>query len=156
MPYDNVEDEYIEKPMEWNTESLKSFMFYFGLTSTALDILCFLVLWYVFGFNSIPKAEYFQCGWFVFGVISQTLVIHTIRTHKFPFIGSKAGRELVISTLAVVIITLIIGFSRLAYVLDMNPLPYSYGLWLAGMMLIYLLLAQIMKTVYIHRFGKWI
>ena len=64
MPYDNVEDEYIEKPMEWNTESLKSFMFYFGLTSTALDILCFLVLWYVFDFNSIPKAEYFQCGWF--------------------------------------------------------------------------------------------
>ncbi|MBO4920183.1 MAG: magnesium-translocating P-type ATPase [Erysipelotrichaceae bacterium] len=156
MPYDNVEDEYIEKPMEWNTESLKSFMFYFGLTSTALDILCFLVLWYVFGFNSIDKAEYFQCGWFMFGVISQTLVIHTIRTHKFPFIGSKTGRELILSTLAVVIITLIIGFSRLAYVLDMNPLPYTYALWLAGMMLVYLLLAQIMKTIYIRRFGKWI
>ena len=156
MPYDNVEDEYIEKPMKWNTESLKSFMFYFGLTSTALDILCFLVLWYVFGFNSIDKAEYFQCGWFMFGVISQTLVIHTIRTHKFPFVGSRPGRELILSTLAVVIITLIIGFSNLAYVLDMNPLPYVYALWLTGMMLVYLLLAQIMKTIYIRRFGKWI
>ncbi|MBQ6126472.1 MAG: magnesium-translocating P-type ATPase [Erysipelotrichaceae bacterium] len=156
MPYDNVEEEYIDKPMEWNTESLKSFMFYFGLTSTVLDILCFLVLWYVFGFKNIEKAEYFQCGWFMFGVISQTLVIHTIRTHKFPFIGSKVGRELALSTSTVVLVTLAIGLTSIAYIFDMHPLPYIYVLWLAALMLIYLLLAQVMKTIYIRRFGKWI
>ena len=63
MPYDNVEKEYIEKPMEWDTDSLKQFMFYFGLTSTVLDILCFAVLWFVFGYKTIEQAEYFQCGW---------------------------------------------------------------------------------------------
>ena len=156
MPYDNVEKEYIEKPMEWDTDSLKQFMFYFGLTSTVLDILCFAVLWFVFGYKTIEQAEYFQCGWFMFGVISQTLVIHTIRTHKLPFIGGQAGRELMLSTAAVVIITLILGLSRFAYVLNMNPLPYTYLFYLAGLMVVYLILAQIMKNIYIKRFKKWI
>ena len=156
MPYDNVEKEYIEKPMEWDTTSLKQFMFYFGLTSTVLDILCFAVLWFIFGYNTPEQAEYFQCGWFMFGVISQTLVIHTIRTHKFPFIQAHAGYQLTISTIAVVIITLLIGMTDFAYVMDMKPLPFNYLLWLGILMLIYLLLAQLMKNIYIKRFGKWI
>ena len=114
------------------------------------------VLWFVFGYKTIEQAEYFQCGWFMFGVISQTLVIHTIRTHKLPFIGGQAGRELMFSTAAVVIITLILGLSRFAYVLDMNPLPYTYLFYLAGLMVVYLILAQIMKNIYIKRFKKWI
>ncbi len=156
MPYDNVEKEYIEKPMEWDTASLKQFMFYFGLTSTVLDILCFAILWFVFGYKTAQQAEYFQCGWFMFGVISQTLVIHTIRTHKFPFIHTHAGYQLTISTISVVIITLLIGMSNFAYVMDMKPLPFNYLLWLGILMIIYLLLAQLMKKIYIKRFGKWI
>jgi len=156
MPYDNVEKEYIEKPMEWDTASLKQFMFYFGLTSTLLDILCFAVLWFVFGFRTPEQAGYFQCGWFVFGVISQTLVIHTIRTHKLPFLSGKPGRELILSTLAVVIVTLVIGFTDIAKIFDMNPLPYSYLIWLAALMIVYMLTAQIMKNIYIRRFRKWI
>lgn len=156
MPYDNVEKEYIEKPMEWDTASLKQFMLYFGLTSTVLDILCFAVLWFVFGYNTPEQAEYFQCGWFMFGVISQTLVIHTIRTHKFPFIQAQAGYQLTLSTIAVVIITLLIGLTDFAYIMDMKPLPLNYLLWLGILMVIYLLLAQLMKNIYIKRFGKWI
>lgn len=156
MPYDNVEKEYIEKPMTWDIASLKQFMIYFGLTSTLLDILCFAVLWFVFGFNTLEKAEAFQCGWFMFGVISQTLVIHTIRTHKLPFISGKASNQLIISTLAVVVVTLFIGLSNFAYILDMNPLPYTYIIWLAILMVVYLLVAQIMKNIYIKRFKKWI
>ena len=156
MPYDNVEEEYIEKPMEWDTDSLKQFMFYFGLTSTLLDVLCFAVLWFIFGYKTPEQAEYFQCGWFIFGVISQTLVIHTIRTHKLPFASGKAGRELIISTLAVVAVTLVIGMSDLAYILDMKPLPYTYLIYLAILMVVYMLIAQIMKNIYIKRFKKWI
>ncbi len=156
MPYDNVEEEYIEKPMEWDTTSLKQFMFYFGLASTLLDVLCFAVLWFVFGYRTPDQAEYFQCGWFVFGVISQTLVIHTIRTHKLPFVSGKAGRELTISTLAVVAVTMIIGLTDLAYILDMKPLPLNYLIWLALLMVVYMLIAQVMKNIYIRRFKKWI
>ena len=156
MPYDNVEKEYIEKPMKWDIASLKQFMVYFGLTSTLLDILCFAVLWFIFGYKSIPQAESFQCGWFIFGVISQTLVIHTIRTHKLPFVSSMASRELIVSTSAVVLVTLIIGFSRIALILDMNPMPYSYLMWLAILMIVYMLVAQIVKNIYIKKFEKWI
>ncbi len=156
MPYDNVEQEYIEKPMKWDTDSLKSFMFYFGLTSTVLDLLCFAVLWFIFKYDTVEKAEFFQCGWFMFGVISQTMVIHTIRTHRLPFINSRAGYQLLLSTTAVVILTLVIGLTDLAYVLDMKPLPPSYLLWLAILLLIYLLLAQLMKNIYIKKFKKWI
>ena len=156
MPYDNVEQEYIEKPMEWDTNSLKSFMFYFGLTSTIMDLLCFAVLWFIFGYDTVEEAEFFQCGWFMFGVISQTLVIHTIRTHRLPFVGGKAGYQLILSTSIVVIITLLMGLTDFAYILDMKPLPVSYVMWLAILCVIYLLLAQLMKNIYIKKFKKWI
>ncbi len=156
MPYDNVEEEYIEKPMEWDTASLKKFMFYFGLTSTVLDLLCFAVLWFIFKFDTPEEAEFFQCGWFMFGVISQTAVIHTIRTHRFPFINGKAGNQLILSTLAVVALTLFLGLSRFAYILDMKPLPVTYVVWLGILLIIYLLLAQLMKNIYIRKFRKWI
>ena len=156
MPYDNVEQEYIEKPMEWDTNSLKSFMFYFGLTSTIMDLLCFAVLWFIFGYDTVEEAEFFQCGWFMFGVISQTMVIHTIRTHRLPFVGGKAGYQLILSTSIVVIITLLMGLTDFAYILDMKPLPVSYVMWLAILCVIYLLLAQLMKNIYIKKFKKWI
>ncbi len=156
MPYDNVEQEYIEKPMEWDTDSLKSFMFYFGLTSTIMDLLCFAVLWFIFGYDTVEEAEFFQCGWFMFGVISQTMVIHTIRTHRLPFVGGKAGYQLILSTSIVVIITLLMGLTDFAYILDMKPLPVSYVMWLAILCVIYLLLAQLMKNIYIKKFKKWI
>ncbi|MBR0420720.1 MAG: magnesium-translocating P-type ATPase [Erysipelotrichaceae bacterium] len=156
MPYDNVEQEYIEKPMEWDTNSLKSFMFYFGLTSTIMDLLCFTVLWFIFGYDTVEEAEFFQCGWFMFGVISQTMVIHTIRTHRLPFVGGKAGYQLILSTSIVVIITLLMGLTDFAYIPDMKPLPVSYVMWLAILCVIYLLLAQLMKNIYIKKFKKWI
>ena len=156
MPYDNVENEYIEKPMEWDTTSLKQFMFYFGITSTILDLLCFAVLWYVFRFDSIEKAGLFQCGWFMFGVISQTMVIHTIRTHRLPFVSGHASYQLIFSTIAVVALTLFIGLSKFAHILDMEPMPVSYVMWLAILLIVYMLLAQFMKNIYIKKFKKWI
>ena len=119
MPFDNVDNEYIQKPKTWNTEGIKNFMFHFGLISTVLDVMCFMVLWYVFKFNTIEKAVMFQSGWFVFGILSQTLIIHLIRTNKIPFIESKSSKQLLISTFAVVIITLIIAFTNISVVLSL-------------------------------------
>ena len=114
MPFDHVEDAYIEKPKKWDIPGIKKFMVCFGLLSTVLDVLCFLVLWYVYKYNNVHMATWFQCGWFVFGIISQTVVIHTIRTPKIPFIQDRASKQLTLSTLAVVLITLLIGFTGLA------------------------------------------
>lgn len=131
-------------------------MFCFGFLSTVLDILCFAVLWYVLKFNTIAKAEYFQCGWFMFGVISQTLIIHTIRTRKVPFLVSNASKQLTISTFAITIVALIIGFSSIATVFDFGIMPKIYFPWLFLLMIVYLLLAQMIKNIYIKRNHEWI
>jgi Mg2+-importing ATPase len=155
MPFDHVESKYIEKPKKWDLGGIKGFMVSFGLLSTVLDVLCFLVLWFVFGYNNPDMAGYFQCGWFMFGVISQTMVIHTIRTPKLPFIGDRASIQLTLSTLAVIAVTLIIGFTGLSALFDLPTMPISYMLWLAILMVVYMVFAQIMKVIYIKRHKDW-
>ncbi len=155
MPFDHVESKYIEKPKKWDLGGIKGFMVSFGLLSTVLDVLCFLVLWFIFGYNNPEMAGYFQCGWFMFGVISQTMVIHTIRTPKLPFVGDRASIQLTLSTLAVIAVTLIIGFTGLSTLFDLPAMPLSYMLWLAILMVVYMVFAQIMKVIYIKRHKDW-
>ena len=156
MPFDKVEDEYISTPKKWETKGLKSFMFNFGTISTLLDIACFLVLWYVLKYNSIEMAVHFQTGWFLFGIISQTLIIHMIRTHKIPFMQSMASKQLLISTISVVLITLFIGFTRFATTFDLVQLGSNYLIWLGILMLGYIIIVQIMKKAYIKIHHEWI
>ena len=155
MPFDHVETKYIEKPKKWDLGGIRGFMVSFGLLSTVLDVLCFLVLWFIFGYNNPDMAGYFQCGWFMFGVLSQTVVIHTIRTPKLPFINDRASVQLTLSTLAVIAVTLIIGFTGLSAIFSLPTMPISYMLWLAGLMLVYMVFAQIMKVIYIKRHKDW-
>ena len=131
-------------------------MVYIGLLSTVLDVLCFAVLWFIFRYDNSAKAEYFQCGWFMFGVISQTVVIHTIRTPKLPFIKDRASIQLTISTLLIVLVTLLIGFTGIAGIFDLPVMLPSFGLWLFGMMVLYTVLAQILKKVYIRLNKEWV
>ena len=155
MPFDHVESKYIEKPKKWDLRGIRGFMVSFGLLSTVLDVLCFLVLWFVFGYNKPELAGYFQCGWFMFGVISQTMVIHTIRTPKLPFINDRASVQLTLSTLAVIAVTLIIGFTGVSTLFDLPVMPLNYMLWLVLLMLVYMVFAQIMKVIYIKRHKDW-
>ena len=147
MPFDNVDKEYLEKPRKWDTRGIRQFMFQFGLISTVLDIICFLVLWYVFKFNDVSKAMLFQTGWFAFGIISQTLIIHMIRTDKIPFIESKSSKELIFSTFAIVIVTLIICFTNISIAFDLSKLPIKYLAWIFILQLLYILVIQMYKKV---------
>ncbi len=156
MPFDNVDKEYIQKPKKWDTKGIKKFMFVFGTISTILDIICFLVLWFVFGFNTLEKAVLFQTGWFAFGIISQTLIIHMIRTHKIPFIQSKSSKQLIISTFTITLITLLITFTNIATIFDLRKLPYEYILWMLIMLCIYALCIQIYKKIYLKKNKEWL
>ena len=147
MPFDNVDKEYLEKPKKWDTSGIKSFMFKFGLISTFFDVICFLVLWNVFKFNSVEKATLFQTGWFAFGIISQTLIIHMIRTDKLPFIESKSSKELIISTFTIVAATLIICFTNIAIVFDLCKLPIQYLVWIFVLLLLYIFAIQVYKKL---------
>ena len=156
MPFDHVEKESILLPKKWNVPGIKKFMIIFGLLSTVLDVLCFLVMWYVLGFNSIEQAGFFQCGWFMFGIISQTFVIHTIRTPKAPFIKDRASVQLTVSTLAVVLVTLLIGFTKIAGFFDLPVMIPGFAIWLVILMAAYTILAQILKAVYIRVNKEWV
>ncbi len=156
MPFDNVDNEYLQKPKKWNTDGLKRFMFAFGTISTILDILCFATLWFAMKFNTIEKANLFQTGWFAFGIISQTLIIHLMRTSKIPFITSRPSKHLIISTLAITVLTLIISFTNIAVIFDLSKLPIQYGVIILLLMIIYAVIIQIYKKIYLKFNKEWL
>ena len=110
----------------------------------------------MFRFNSIEQAVMFQSGWFVFGILSQTLIIHLIRTSKVPFIESKSSKQLLISTFAVVLITLVISFTNISVVFDLSRLPYQYLGWIVILMTVYALFIQVYKRLYIKGNKEWL
>ena len=156
IPFDGVDKEYLMKPRKWETKSIKSFMAFMGPLSSVFDILCFVIMWKVIGANTPALAPLFQCGWFVFGTVSQVLVIHMIRTAKLPFVQSNAKMPLILSTLVVAIVALVVAFSSLASGLDMAALPQGFAPWLALLLVGYCLSTQWLKVVYVRRFGEWL
>lgn len=156
MPFDRVDNEYIKKPRKWETESIKSFMWVMGFLSSIFDILSFAVMWWIVGANTKELAPLFQCGWFVFGTVSQVLVIHIIRTGKMPFVQSRPSVPLLISTAIVAVISISVGFSGLAVGLDMMPLPISFLPWLTLIIASYFISSQVIKKFYIRRYGEWL
>lgn len=156
MPFDKIDKEYLTEPKSWDTGGVRNFMYWLGPVSSIFDILCFLILWFVIGANNMEKAPLFQAGWFIFGTLSQILIIHMIRTAKKPFIKSMSSKELTISTFVVGIIVIIVSFSDLAIGLDMLPLQVSFVPWLILLLIGYMLAVQLIKKIYIKRYNEWI
>jgi Mg2+-importing ATPase len=156
MPFDRMDDDYVRLPRKWDTTSIKSFMFSMGPLSSLFDLLCFAVLYWVFGWQTAETAPLFHAGWFVFGTVSQVVVIHIIRTAKIPFLQSLPSRPLVVSTFLVTIVSLFVAFTEAAQGIDMMRLPLSYMPWLVLLLTGYFLAAQLMKNSYIKKYGYWI
>lgn len=155
IPFDRVDKEYVKHPRRWETGSIKSFMAFMGPLSSVFDILCFVVMWWVVGANTKELSPLFQCGWFVFGTVSQILVIHMIRTSKIPYLQSNPSLPLFISTFLVAVVAIVIGFTDIAVGLDMKRLPLNFVPWLILILAGYLLCVQLIKKVYIRRYGEW-
>ncbi len=156
IPFDSVDKEYIKKPRKWDTTSIRSFMTFMGPLSSVFDILCYAVMWWIIGANTKALAPLFQSGWFVFGTVSQVLVIHMIRTGKIPFFQSRPSLPLLASTFAGAAVAVFVGFSRFSVGIDMLPLPVSFVPWLVLILLGYFLCAQLIKRLYIRRYGEWL
>lgn len=156
IPFDSVDKDYMEKPRKWETKTIKTFMAFMGPLSSLFDILCFIVMWKIIGANTMELASLFQCGWFVFGTLSQVLVIHMIRTGKIPFFQSKPSMPLVISTFSVVMLAVAVAFTDFSVAIDMRALPISFVPWLALLLAGYCLAAQLFKKIYIRWYGEWL
>lgn len=156
MPFDNVDNEYIKRPRKWDTKSIQTFMTYMGPLSSVFDLLCFAIMWWIFKANTLELSSLFQCGWFVFGTVSQVMVIHMIRTAKIPFIKSCPSTSLLLSSGAVTMIAVIIGFTSLAIGIDMQPLPLTFAPWLVLLFAGYCLFVQVIKKYYIRQYHEWL
>ena len=157
IPYDSVDPEYIQKPRKWNTKNLGRFMVVMGMTSSVIDIIAFILFWFVLGYNSIEKEAYFQTAWFIECLISQTLIIHFIRTEKIPFIESRASKPLMIMSLVTILGTIIVPFI-LNGVAEFNfvILPIKFYIIVLLLKICYTIIAQIVKKLYIRKYHEWL
>jgi P-type Mg2+ transporter len=156
IPWDRMDKEYLQQPRKWEASDIARFMVWIGPISSIFDITTYCLMWFVFGANSPPQQSLFQSGWFIESLLSQTLIVHMIRTHKIPFLQSTASPPVLLVTAAVMAIGAFFPFSSLGVSVGMQPLPLSYFAWLVATLLSYCVLTQIIKTIYIRRFGKWL
>ena len=153
IPFDNVDAELVSKPLTWNPGGIGRFMIFFGPISSVFDLLTFALMWWVFGANTVAEQSMFQSGWFVVGLLTQTLVVHMIRTPKLPFFESRAAAPLTVMTLAIMALGIFLPMGPLAGSFKLRPLPIEYFAWLTGILLGYCVLTTVMKRYYPRRFG---
>lgn len=153
IPFDNVDEEQLAKPQRWNAGDIGRFMVFFGPISSVFDILTFSLMWWVFKANTTEMQTLFQSGWFIEGLLSQTLIVHMIRTRKVPFIQSRASWPLCIMTLLVVVTGIGLIFSPAAGFLQLQALPLGYFPWLILILAAYMVLTQGVKGYFVRRYG---
>jgi Mg2+-importing ATPase len=156
IPWDRLDKDYLEKPRKWEAGDIARFMIFVGPASSVFDITTFCLMWFVFGANSPDQQSLFQSGWFVESLLSQTLIVHMIRTRKIPFVQSAAALPVLLLTAAVIVIGILIPFSPLGASVGLQPLPVSYFPWLVATLIAYCALTQLIKSLYINRFAKWL
>ena len=156
IPFDRMDPEFLRKPRRWDASDLKRFMIYIGPISSIFDIVTYLVMWHVFGCNSPEHQSLFQSGWFIEGLLSQTLIVHMIRTRKIPFIQSRATWPVIGMTTLVMVIGIVIPFTSFGASIGLQALPLSYFPWLMGILLSYCVLTQLIKNWYIRKFTGWL
>lgn len=156
IPWDKMDDDFIKEPKKWDASGIRRFMLYIGPISSIFDYAMFAVMFFVFKANSPQHQQLFQSGWFIEGLLSQTLIVHMIRTRKIPFIQSWATTPVVALTSLIIVIGIFIPFSPFAASLKMQPLPIAYFPWLIGILAGYCVLTQFIKTLYIKKFNQWL
>ena len=167
IPWDNVDREFLLKPRKWDAGSISKFMLWIGPTSSVFDIMTYILMFFYIcplvaggSYASLtPDRQVlfmalFHTGWFMESLWSQTLVIHMIRTPKIPFIQSRASVQLTLLTTIGIAIGAIIPYTWLGRQLDMAHLPPVYFFWLVAIIIAYMILATIMKKIFVWKYGE--
>ncbi len=153
IPTDQVDEEFLATPRRWEIGSIGRFMLAIGPISSIFDYVTYGVMYIVFGANTPAQAALFQTGWFVESLLSQTLIIHVIRTSRIPFVQSRASLPLTITTLAICTLGTWLPYSPLAPLFGFAPLPRGYWAILGCILASYLTLTHFVKVWLHRRFG---
>ncbi len=164
IPTDAVDEELLEKPRSWNIENIKKFMIFIGPMSSIFDYATYALMLWGFacwnygasGTSDSMKVYYenlFHSGWFVESLLTQTLIVHIIRTRKIPVLQSRSSPILAFTTIAVMGIGIWLPFSPFASYLGFVPLPATFWIWIAAFLLIYCMLTHRVKVWFYNKFG---
>ena len=164
IPTDRVDEELVARPLHWNIDNIKRFMVFIGPISSIFDYATFGLMWFFFGCSAFVDAatsagqrlylaSLFQTGWFVESLLTQTLIVHIIRTRRIPFIQSRASLPMTLTTLGVMGVGAWLPYSPFAGALGLVALPAVYWAWIAGFLLTYSVITHVVKTWFIRRFG---
>lgn len=156
IPFDRMDSEYLRRPRIWDSGDLSRFMIWIGPISSIFDIVTYMVMWWVFKCQGPETEALFQSGWFVEGLLSQTLIVHMIRTRKVPFVQSCASWPVMLMTFSIMAIGICVPFTSFGSSIGLVPLPWSYFPWLVCILLSYCILTQWLKTKYIRVFNRWL
>ena len=156
IPWDRMDDEFLLVPRKWDPRGLRRFMMLIGPISSIFDITTYMVMWFVFHANRPERQALFQSGWFIEGLLSQTLIVHMIRTAKIPFIQSRAANPVLLLTGTIMAAGIALPFTSAGAAIGLQALPAIYFAWLAAILLGYCVVTQSVKVWYIRRFGTWL
>ena len=152
IPTDNVDPDQIAKPKPWSMNELAKYILFIGPCSSVFDYATYLLMLFVF--KCWDNAALFQTGWFVESLMTQTLIIHIIRTNRIPFLQSRASAPLSLTTILIMTIGIAIPFTPLGNLLGFAHLPLSYFPYLALILLCYTILTQGVKMFLLRK--NWI
>ena len=166
IPSDRVDDELIAKPRSWNIEGIKKFMIVIGPISSIFDYATYFLMLYFFHCRdyanpSTPEAmksyyeQLFHTGWFVESLLTQTMIVHIIRTSRIPVFQSAASMGMTLTTLAVMAVGSILPYTPVASFLGMVPLPGIYWAWIALFLFLYAVMTHGAKVWYHNRYGVY-
>mgnify|MGYP004477158613 FL=1 len=153
LPLDNVDEEYLNKPKQFNVKGLKHFMLFMGPLSSCFDLIVFALIWFVFKAHEVAV---FQTTWFTYSIVSNLVGMHVIRTAKKPFVQSHASKAVYISSIALSIIGMIVPFTFIGKSIGLTALEPKYFSIIIGVPILYCIVAGWAKKIYIKKYGEWI
>ena len=167
IPTDNVGTAVISKPRPWAMGEIAKFIIFIGPISSIFDYTTYALMWFYFKCSNLDllpalpelakrfaspidsdhtyAAALFSTGWFVESLMTQTLIVHVIRTNQIPFIQSRASWQLTMTTIAIMGVGAWLPFSPLAQYLGFVPLPWQFWPLLATTLVCYVGLTQLIK-----------
>jgi Mg2+-importing ATPase len=151
IPTDNVDEEYLVSPRKWDIGNIFKFMVFIGPISSIFDYATYGMMLFVF--NAWDNPSLFQTGWFVESLLTQTLIIHIIRTAKVPFFESHASPALIATTVIICTIGIVLPFNWAGAALGFEPLPWTYWPLVTALLLSYALLTHVVKVWFTRRWG---
>lgn len=153
LPLDNVDKEYLNTPKRWNIKDIKNFTLFMGPLSSSFDMIVFASLWFIFG---IREAAIFQTVWFSYGVVSNLVGMHIIRTAKTPFVQSNASKMVYSSSILLSIVAILFPYTPIGHIIGLVSISLKYLVVIIGVPILYCFVALGAKKIYVKKYGEWI